>query len=402
MAAKLTGATAERIGAIAGDLAGAEEMFALKDLLARLGAAEPRLPPGRRQARSRLGRASYLFNSTIEGIERADAILLIGANPRLEAAVLNARIRKRWRQGGLAVGVIGEAADLTYPYEYLGAGPQTLEGRRRRQAQLRRPAGRGEAADGHRRGRRGGARRRRWRACRRRRSIALARGGRQGRRLERLQRAAYGGLARRRASTSASCRARRPGCRRHAGRRRRSARRPLPAGRRRDRYGGARQGLRRSIRAATATPARTAPTSMLPGAAYTEKAATYVNLEGRAQMTNRAAFAAGRGQGGLGDPARAVGPRRPHAALRSARGPARGHGKVAPPLGAWTGLVGADWPASTALAARGGPARGRAVRRRRSRDFYLTNPIARASGDHGRAQRLEEAARLEAPRRTHG
>src|SRR6185312_16132719 len=75
----------------------------------------------------KLGRASYLFNSAIEGIEQADAILLIGTNPRLEAAVLNARIRKRWRQGTLAVALIGERADLAYPYEYLGAGPQTLK-----------------------------------------------------------------------------------------------------------------------------------------------------------------------------------------------------------------------------------------------------------------------------------
>jgi NADH-quinone oxidoreductase subunit G len=67
-----------------------------------------------------------LFNSTIAGIDRADAILLVGTNPRLEAAVLNARILKRWRQGGLKVGVIGERAQLTYPYEYLGAGAQTL------------------------------------------------------------------------------------------------------------------------------------------------------------------------------------------------------------------------------------------------------------------------------------
>jgi NADH-quinone oxidoreductase subunit G len=72
------------------------------------------------------GRASYLFNSGIAGIDRADAILLVGTNPRLEAAVLNARILKRWRQGGLKVGVIGERGPLTYPYEYLGAGAQTL------------------------------------------------------------------------------------------------------------------------------------------------------------------------------------------------------------------------------------------------------------------------------------
>ena len=73
------------------------------------------------------GRASYLFNATIAGIEKADALLLVGANPRREAAVLNARIRKRWSKGGFPIGLIGERADLTYPYDYLGAGPETLD-----------------------------------------------------------------------------------------------------------------------------------------------------------------------------------------------------------------------------------------------------------------------------------
>jgi NADH-quinone oxidoreductase subunit G len=72
------------------------------------------------------GRASYLFNATIAGIEEADVILLVGVNPRHEAAVLNARIRKRWRMGNLRIGLIGTRADLTYPCEYLGAGGQTL------------------------------------------------------------------------------------------------------------------------------------------------------------------------------------------------------------------------------------------------------------------------------------
>ena len=53
-------------------------------------------------------------------------MLIVGSNPRLEAAVLNARIRKRWRQGDLPIGLIGEKVDLTYPYDYLGAGPETL------------------------------------------------------------------------------------------------------------------------------------------------------------------------------------------------------------------------------------------------------------------------------------
>ena len=52
--------------------------------------------------------------------------------------MLNARIRKRWRQGDLKVGLIGEKVDLTYPYEYLGAGPADAGRGRRRQSQLRR------------------------------------------------------------------------------------------------------------------------------------------------------------------------------------------------------------------------------------------------------------------------
>ena len=72
------------------------------------------------------GRASYLFNATIAGIEQSDALLIVGANPRWEAAVLNARIRKRWRAGNYPIGLIGERADLTYPYDFLGQGPETL------------------------------------------------------------------------------------------------------------------------------------------------------------------------------------------------------------------------------------------------------------------------------------
>ncbi len=72
------------------------------------------------------GRASYLFNATIAGIDTADALLIVGSNPRKEAAILNARIRKRWRAGKFPIGVIGPKADLTYTYDYLGAGPETL------------------------------------------------------------------------------------------------------------------------------------------------------------------------------------------------------------------------------------------------------------------------------------
>jgi NADH-quinone oxidoreductase subunit G len=128
VAAKVKTARGERIGAIIGDLAGVEEMYALKDLLGRLNAKSI----DARQDGSALdpawGRASYLFNSTIAGIERADALLIVGSNPRREAAVLNARIRKRWRAGNFPIGLIGEKADLTYSYDYLGAGAESLAG----------------------------------------------------------------------------------------------------------------------------------------------------------------------------------------------------------------------------------------------------------------------------------
>jgi NADH-quinone oxidoreductase subunit G len=115
------------IGAIAGDLAAVEEMFALKDLMTRLGVKNIDCRQDGSVLDPRWGRAAYLFNATIAGIEQADALLIVGSNPRREAAVLNARIRKRWRTGKIAVGVIGEKADLTYKYEYLGAGPETLQ-----------------------------------------------------------------------------------------------------------------------------------------------------------------------------------------------------------------------------------------------------------------------------------
>jgi NADH-quinone oxidoreductase subunit G len=115
-----------KIGAIAGDLASVEEIYALGELMKALGSENVDCRQDGAFADPSLGRASYLFNPTIAGIEKADAFLLIGSNPRFEAAVLNARIRKRWRQGGVAVGVIGEDGEFRYGHEYLGAGAETL------------------------------------------------------------------------------------------------------------------------------------------------------------------------------------------------------------------------------------------------------------------------------------
>src|SRR5262249_14974013 len=108
------------------DLADCESMALLKDLMAALGCANVDC----RQDGAKLDpaqRAGWLFNSTIAGIDRADALLLIGSNPRKEAPVLNAPLRKRSIAGTFPIGVLGERADLTYAYDYLGAGPGTLK-----------------------------------------------------------------------------------------------------------------------------------------------------------------------------------------------------------------------------------------------------------------------------------
>mgnify|MGYP000441958038 FL=1 len=121
---KLSG-DASKIGVIAGDLNDAEGLKAAKDLFDALGVKSLDC----RQDGAKLGagpRQGYLFNATIAGISKADAILLIGTNPRLEAPVLNARIRQRWLNSDCQIAVIGEAADLTYPYEHLGSGPDAI------------------------------------------------------------------------------------------------------------------------------------------------------------------------------------------------------------------------------------------------------------------------------------
>ena len=116
----------ERMAALVGDLAAAEEIKALKDLMISLGVGnlDCRQDGAKLQATPR---QSYLFNTTIAGLEAADALLLIGTNPRWEAPLLNARIRKTWLNGKLRIANIGEAYDLTYPVQQLGDSPEVIE-----------------------------------------------------------------------------------------------------------------------------------------------------------------------------------------------------------------------------------------------------------------------------------
>ncbi|MBY0354807.1 MAG: NADH-quinone oxidoreductase subunit NuoG [Rickettsiales bacterium] len=125
VAAKLSTTKGEKIAALAGNLCDVESMLALKELMLALGS--PHLDC--RQDGALLDasdRASYLFNTTIAGIEQADLIVMVGTNPRFEAPLVNARIRKRFLKGGLAVHNIGAPVELTYPVTELGNQPSLL------------------------------------------------------------------------------------------------------------------------------------------------------------------------------------------------------------------------------------------------------------------------------------
>ncbi|GBF88631.1 NADH:ubiquinone oxidoreductase 76 kDa subunit [Raphidocelis subcapitata] len=124
IAAASKGLRGTQLKAIAGKLADAESMLALKDLFNRLGSGNvwheggfPDLPADLR--------ASYVANTTVAGVEGADVVLLVGTNPRVEAPVYNARVRKAFLDG-CRVGLVGQAVDLTYPYEHLGSDAAAL------------------------------------------------------------------------------------------------------------------------------------------------------------------------------------------------------------------------------------------------------------------------------------
>ncbi|WP_296168375.1 NADH-quinone oxidoreductase subunit NuoG, partial [uncultured Brevundimonas sp.] len=125
VADKLKATPANRIGVVAGDLQDAESMKAALDVFRALGSPNTDC----RQEGSVLGygpRESWLFNSGLAGIENADAVLIVGANPRTEAPLLNARLRKAWLGGETEIALIGEQVNLTFDYAYLGAGSKTL------------------------------------------------------------------------------------------------------------------------------------------------------------------------------------------------------------------------------------------------------------------------------------
>ncbi|KAM7209519.1 hypothetical protein V8F20_000257 [Naviculisporaceae sp. PSN 640] len=108
---------------IAGALTEVESLVVAKDLANKLGSENLALdtPNGSQPVAHGIDvRSNYAFNSKIWGIESTDCILLVGTNPRHEAAVLNARIRKQWLRSDLQIGVVGETWDSTFEFEHLG------------------------------------------------------------------------------------------------------------------------------------------------------------------------------------------------------------------------------------------------------------------------------------------
>ena len=300
-----TGVDGGKVAFIVGDLVDCETMVLVRELAERLGTPARRLPPGRRQARRPRAASGYLFNTTIAGIEQADACLLVGTNPRWEAPIINARLRKRWRPGRLQGRPDRRRrTPLTYPVEELGAGTETLAAcwRAASSASPRRCSRRrtpmlilGMGAAGPRRwGRRPGPRR----------GVA-----------ERF------GMVTRRTGTASTC------CtpRRRASAASTSACVPGEGGRD---VAGILDGAAESgeievvflIGADEIDTSRlgnafvvyqghhgdrgaTAADVVLPGAAYTEKNASWVNTEGRLQRGQARRVPARRGEGGLEDPA---------------------------------------------------------------------------------------------------
>lgn len=125
VASKMKQHRPEEMAALSGNMACAESVMVLRDVLDNLGVKNRDC----RQDGAMFdisSRSNYMFNTTIAGIEQADVILLIGANPRKEAAIVNARIRKAYLKGGLRVYSIGDSADLTYPAYSYGNNPQIL------------------------------------------------------------------------------------------------------------------------------------------------------------------------------------------------------------------------------------------------------------------------------------
>ena len=123
---QLKKAKAKGTAAIIGDQVDAEAIFAMKSLMDKIGSPHMDCRQDGAKLNAKV-RASYLFNSTIAGVDEADAILIVGSNPRIEAPVMNARIRRNHLLNNVAIAHLGAQADLTYPATHLGDDISVLD-----------------------------------------------------------------------------------------------------------------------------------------------------------------------------------------------------------------------------------------------------------------------------------
>ena len=382
-ASKLKAAAPERVGILLGDLVATEEAFALKTMAVKLGINNIDC----RQDGSPLGevggRAGYLFNSGIAAIEEADAIMLIGCNPRLEAPVLNARIKKRANKGGCLIGVVGEKADLTYTYAYLGAGPESLESFVNHppakaqkpmfiigQGALARPDGAAILAMAYRAAVSIGVIKDGWNGF----NILHTAAGRVGA----LDVCALPGEGGKTTSEMLSG----------------DLDVVILAGA--DEIDMAKLGKAFVIYIGSHGDAGAARADViLPGAAYTEKSATYVNTEGRPQMTSRAAFPPGDAREDwaiIVNLAKRAGTDLGFASLGALRAAMY---QAAPQLAELNQLHKADAAALAAI----GDAKGKPTKIAFTspiKNFYLTNPIARASRVMAECSALKNGQQMQA------
>jgi NADH-quinone oxidoreductase subunit G len=387
VAQKMKAAGAARTGILLGDLVAAEEAFALKELAMTLGIKSIDCRQDGTALGEHGGRAAYIFNSTIAGIDEADAILLIGCNPRLEAPVLNARIRKRANRGGVSIGVIGEKADLTYNYHYMGAGPETLAtlvdhamAKAQKpmfiigQGALARPDGAAILALAAKAAAAIGVVRGDWNGF----NILHTAAGRVGA-LDVCALPGEGGL-----NTSGILAA--------AGKGKLDV--VFLAGA--DEIDPAELGTAFVVYMGSHGDAGAHRADViLPGAAYTEKTATYVNTEGRPQMAMRAAFPPGEAREDwaiIRALSEEMGATLPWSTIEELRAAMY---KVAPQLAAINSIHKADADTLSELA-RGEGTCNKDGFTSPIADFYLTNPIARASRVMGECSALKPGRRLQA------
>jgi NADH-quinone oxidoreductase subunit G len=387
IASKLKASSMEKVGILVGDLVSAEEAFSLKTLAMQLKINNIDCRVDGTPLGEHGGRAGYLFNSGIAGIEEADAIMLIGCNPRLEAPVLNARIRKRLNKGGCIIGVIGEQADLTYKYAYMGAGPESLAKLAEHapaqaqkpmfiigQGALARPDGAAILAMAHKAAVTIGVIKEGWNGF----NILHTAAGRVGA-LDVCALPGDGGMNTAQMLTAAA---------------KKNMDVVFLAGA--DEIDTTNLGNTFVVYMGSHGDAGAARADViLPGAAYTEKSATYVNTEGRAQMTARAAFPPGDAREdwaiirALSDHLGSTLPWNNLEELRAAMY------KIAPQLAALDQVHKADAAALAELANAKGKASTTPFQSP-VKDFYFTNPIARASKIMAECSALKNPLKMQA------